>query len=342
MAAAKLTELHRYPAVAGPCLIATGIFAFATPEMVAPLQLDLRAFWEQPWRLLTSALVHAGQLQSDDAIDGLLHLGFNVYLLWRFGTQVERRLGHLRTLVLLGLFAVGGSLLEYGFSGPSVGLSGVLFGVAGLLAVLAHPTRGDPAWRGAIDGRSINLLAIWFLLCIALTAFDIAPIANFAHAGGAILGALAGWTLARGRTIREQLRGWAALAATVGLFVSFATVLRPTVNFSKRAGLDAMVLAEDAAHVHDLDEAIAWAERGVGYHRTPADHWAFLARLYFEAGRIPEAIAALERAIDRDPDDERYAEALVQLRRIEASTTHAPHGVPTGGPERAAILGSEP
>ena len=49
------------------------------PNYIAPLVMDCRAWKGQPWRLVTSALPHVD----------LLHLAFNLYWLWAFGTTVE-------------------------------------------------------------------------------------------------------------------------------------------------------------------------------------------------------------------------------------------------------------
>jgi membrane associated rhomboid family serine protease len=311
MTAAPLADLPRYPAIGGTCLIALGIYAFASPEQVEPLQLDLRAFWAEPWRLLTSNLLHAGQLQSERWTEGLAHVGFNCYWLWKLGTAVEQRFGHLRTLGLLVLFGVAGSLLEYAFTGPSVGLSGVVYGLAALIWVLG---RREPSWRIVLDKRTAQFLVFWFVFCVAATLADVMPIANFGHAGGALFGGLVGWAInERGR---RRAGAIATTVATLSLFVIAGSVARPWVNFSTRAGIDAMVLSERAVGEDDLDGAIAWAERGVGYWRTPADHYAYLSWLYFVADRVPEAREALAEALRRDPDNADYAQVLAQYDAI--------------------------
>ncbi|PRP90230.1 Rhomboid protease GlpG [Enhygromyxa salina] len=314
MEAAPLAQLPRYPAIGGVALIALGIFGLASPEMLDPLRLDLRAFWSEPWRLLTSALVHGGQLDSERWLQGLVHVGFNCYWLWLLGTGVEQRLGHLRTLALLALFGVGGGALEYGFNWSSVGLSGVVYGLVGMLWVLA---RRSPSWAGMIDSRTVKFFVGWFVFCVVATVLEVMPIANFAHAGGAALGVLVGWGIAARGVKRAAPIG--LTIATLGLCLASATVLRPWVNISAYAGLDAMVQAERAEADDDLEAAIAWAERGVGYWRTPADHWAYLGRLYYEARRYADARDALREAVARDPDHELYGPALEQAESLAHS-----------------------
>ena len=312
MEAAPLADVPRYPAIAGTCLIALGLFAVATPEQIEPLTVDLRAFWAEPWRLLTSALLHGGQLRSDQAVTGLIHVGFNVYWLWRLGTPVERRLGHLRTLALVVAFAVAGSLLEYAFTGPSVGLSGVVYGFVGLLGVLG---RRQPSWRAVLDRRTAQFFGFWFGFCVLATLTGALAIANFAHAGGAILGACVGAAMTRepGKTRAGAV---ALTLVLLAAFVAAATLARPWLNLSRRAGLDAMALAEQAQAEGDLDQAIVWAERGVGYWRTPADHWAYLSWLYFAAERPSDARDALLEAVLRDPENEAYRAILDQFQAI--------------------------
>ena len=312
---AELAQLPQYPAVAGTCLIALGIYALADPTMLDPVSLDLRAFWAEPWRLVTSTLVHGGQLSSERRFDGLIHVGFNCYWMWRLGTPVERRFGHLATLGLFVLFGVAGGMLEYAFAWSSVGLSGVVYGLAAMLWVLGRPRPGrGPAWPGAIDDRTVKFFAGWFVFCIVATALEVMNIANFAHAGGALIGGLVGWAIAERGARRGLAIGLSAL--TLGVFAAGASVLRPVVNLSKWAGIDAMALAERAAADEDLEQAVAWAERGVGFRRTPADHWAYLGRLYFELGRYDEACDALAEGLARDPDNEVYAAALEQARAL--------------------------
>jgi len=304
-----LAELPRCPAVGGTCLIALGIFAFASPEQVEPLQLDLRAFGPEPWRLLTSTLLHAGQLRGERWLEGLAHAGFNCYWLWRFGAGLEQRLGHLRTLALIALFGVAGATLEYAFTGPAVGLSGVVYGFVALLWVLA---RRSPSWRGAIDTRTAQFFGFWFGFCVIATITGVLPIANFAHAGGAAVGALVGWAMTERGARRST--AIAAIVASLALLGVGATAARPWINISKFAGLDAMVQAERAVANDDLERAIAWAERGVGYWRTPADHWAYLAWLHLKRGDYRSALAAQAEAVRRDPNNGEYQRLLEQLQ----------------------------
>lgn len=88
------------------------------------------------WRLPTSMFLHGN----------LLHIGFNMLVLWTIGPQVERILGHGRFLVLYLVAGLGGAVASYAFSAPltlSVGASGAIFGVMGALVVAGRQVGFD-------------------------------------------------------------------------------------------------------------------------------------------------------------------------------------------------------
>ena len=123
------------------------------------------------YRLLTSAFLHGS----------LLHIGFNMFVLYSIGPQVERALGHVRFAVLYLLAALGGAVASYVFSPDntvSVGASGAIFGLMGAL-VIAGPRLG-------YDVRQV-------LILIAINiAIGFAPGGGIdwrAHLGGLVTGA---------------------------------------------------------------------------------------------------------------------------------------------------------
>ena len=68
-----------------------------------------------------------------------LDLAFNIYWLWVFGTLVEQVYGHLKTAAFIVLFALGSGSLEFALARGGVGLSGVGYGLFGLLwGLLSH------------------------------------------------------------------------------------------------------------------------------------------------------------------------------------------------------------
>ena len=112
------------------------------------LLIDKRGEW---WRFVTPVFVHGG----------ILHLLFNMYGLWILGPYVERLYGSSKFVVfwvLTGIAGVVGSYLAVrpqwshgmigGFlfrpgDGPSVGASGALFGLIGVLFVFGIKYRNE-------------------------------------------------------------------------------------------------------------------------------------------------------------------------------------------------------
>ena len=94
----KLGEITRYPVVAGTALLAIVVTAAWWMKMdISPLFETAMIRRGELWRLVTSIFPHVG----------ILHLAFNIYWLWVFGTLVEETYGHLKTAALILLFAVG-------------------------------------------------------------------------------------------------------------------------------------------------------------------------------------------------------------------------------------------
>jgi membrane associated rhomboid family serine protease len=133
---------------------------------------DVTAWHGEPWRLITSIFPHVG----------FWHLVFNVYWLWVFGCLVENVYGSLRFLAVLLLFAIGSTAAEYAVGQIGVGLSGVGYGLFGMVCVLSQK---DERFRGAVDLQTIVLFCAWFFFCIFLTWAEILPVGNIAHGVGA-------------------------------------------------------------------------------------------------------------------------------------------------------------
>jgi GlpG protein len=104
---------------------------------------------------------------------------FNLYWLWILGTVVERAFGHAKTALLLAFFAIGSNSLDFAFDRSGVGLSGVGYGLFGLLWILSER---DERFKGAIDKRTVDLFISWFFICIVTTLTHIFVVANVAHA----------------------------------------------------------------------------------------------------------------------------------------------------------------
>lgn len=131
------------------------------------------------WRLWTVTLLHGSAL----------HLFFNMYALYLAGRIVERWYGSLLFLVFYLTCAAAGSVGSFITGGdvPSVGASGAIFGLFGLLLVagrLHHPV--DRQSR-ALVGQLGMLILINLGLGFAITGID-----NAAHIGGLAAGLVLG------------------------------------------------------------------------------------------------------------------------------------------------------
>jgi membrane associated rhomboid family serine protease len=148
--------------------------------LVLPLLVDPFAIWEgQYWRFLTAAFVHGDPI----------HLLFDVYWMWLLGRVVEQWMGPFLFAGFFVLVAVGSSAAQFLAGGSAIGLSGVVFGMAGLL----YAVRLHKDFAAAImTPRMVQFFVFAFVLCIILTYAKVMRIGNMAHAAGAVLGWLTG------------------------------------------------------------------------------------------------------------------------------------------------------
>ncbi|HUP54508.1 MAG TPA: rhomboid family intramembrane serine protease [Methylomirabilota bacterium] len=145
------------------------------------LQLDKAAVAAgEYWRFWTVTLLHVNEI----------HLGLNMYALYLCGTIVERWYGSVRMLVFYLVCAAAGSIASFVFGGdvPSVGASGAVFGLVGLLLAAArvhHPV--DRRSRGFV-GQLGMLVIVNLVIGFAGTAADLVSFDNAAHVGGLAAG----------------------------------------------------------------------------------------------------------------------------------------------------------
>ena len=122
------------------------------------------------WRLFTAAFLHGS----------ILHIAFNMYVLFVLGPTLERVLGHARYLILYLLAALGGGVASYIFSDMrtvSVGASGAIFGLMGALIVAGRRLKYD-------------IKQVVLLLAVNVVIGFMAPGVDWrAHLGGLVTGA---------------------------------------------------------------------------------------------------------------------------------------------------------
>lgn len=185
-------------------LIAINVFLFVLELLVGvgqvteaygmwPVGIALDGQW---YRLLSAAFLHGS----------ILHVLFNMYVLFALGPTLERVLGHARFLLLYILAALGGSVASYAFSDLrtlSVGASGAIFGLMGALVVAGRRLRYD-------------ITQVLVLLGINVVIGFLAPGVDWrAHLGGLVTGAAVAAVMAHAPARFRSL--WQA--AGVGLII---------------------------------------------------------------------------------------------------------------------------
>jgi rhomboid protease GluP len=155
---------------------------------------------KEPWRLVTAIFLHAG----------LLHIGFNMWVLMDIGPMVEELYGSARYFFLFVTTGVVGYIVSSTIGGhPSVGASGSLLGlIGGLLA--ATTGRKNPAAQ-ALRSALIRWVVYIFVIGFIMSGTD-----NYAHGGGLASGFLLGRLMADrapadvSERRRADMLGWAA------------------------------------------------------------------------------------------------------------------------------------
>lgn len=149
----------------------------------------------QYWRLVTGGFLHAL----------ILHIAFNMYLLWILGQMIEPAIGSLRFLTVYGVSLLAGSfgalLLEPRVT--TVGASGAIFGLMGF-AFFELRARGVDPFRAGIGW----LIVINLGLGLVLNNVSIGG-----HVGGLVAGSLCALAFQYSQKLRQPAFAWAACAA---------------------------------------------------------------------------------------------------------------------------------
>ena len=117
----------------------------------------------QWWRIVTGGFLH----------ENLLHIGFNMYILYVLGMQLEPVLGRLKFGVIYGVSLLTGSLgaLIVTPHAVTVGASGAVFGIMGAFAVEMR-SRQLSVMRGGLGGIG-GLIMINLVISFTLPGISI-------------------------------------------------------------------------------------------------------------------------------------------------------------------------
>ncbi|HET7482901.1 MAG TPA: rhomboid family intramembrane serine protease [Actinomycetota bacterium] len=173
-----------------------GFENFTVRFMLIPQAVDAG----QWYRLVTAMFLHGGAL----------HIIMNMYVLFIFGPNVEQAFGSVRTLAMYLAAGLMGSAFSYAIppESPSLGASGAIFGLAGILLVYLYKRRTSQFLGRYL--RSIGFFIVANLvLGFALSSF----IDIWAHIGGLVGGII----LALGFDRRDQLAPITSTLATLAV-----------------------------------------------------------------------------------------------------------------------------
>lgn len=166
----------------------------------------------QWWRCLTYAFTHGG----------IIHIGFNMVVLYQVGPLVEAEIGKARFIFLYTFTALTATFAGYLWHPltPVVGASGSLFGLIGF-AVAYYHRMGDSI---AIERR--NFMFQWAVFAFIFGLLVGAD--NAGHLGGAVGGIVFGLLLpTKGRLLRSTngifnvlgVLSTAAIVVSIGMLV---------------------------------------------------------------------------------------------------------------------------
>jgi rhomboid protease GluP len=175
-------------------MVASGVsFTQPTPLDVANWGGDfgpLTVGAHQWWRLLTSCFLHFG----------IIHIGFNMYVLFQIGPFIEMAFGRARYLLIYFFAGLGGSLVSVWVHPMAVGAgaSGAIFGLYG--AVFGFLLRNRRSLDPAVTKRIAKSAGIFVLYNVVYGSITKTTDLS-AHFGGLVTGFVVGMLLIRARPI---------------------------------------------------------------------------------------------------------------------------------------------
>jgi rhomboid protease GluP len=191
-------------------MVATGVHFFApTAQSVANWGANFgpKTMDGQWWRLVTCMFLHYG----------ILHLAFNMWILWDLGRLVERLVGNIGFAVLYFVSGIAGSIASLAWNPTvvSAGASGAVFGVAGaLLGLIAF--RRDTVPAAVLKQLRNSIVA--FVLYNVFYGMTATGIDMAAHIGGLVAGFVCGLILSQPLSVemvaRRRVRN--AVVAVIG------------------------------------------------------------------------------------------------------------------------------
>jgi rhomboid protease GluP len=163
--------------------------------------------YNQWWRLITAIFLHGS----------LMHIVFNMWVIMDIGPMIEELFGSARYLFLYIATGVFGYVVSSFFGNNSVGASGALLGLIGVL--LASTTRSSSA-----SAKMMRSNLIKWIIYIAVLGLMMRGIDNYAHFGGLAAGFVLGKLfIDRPPQGQSEVRianilGWGTAIVVIGCF----------------------------------------------------------------------------------------------------------------------------
>ena len=187
-------------AVNSICILNIIIFLFLNPL------INISSFGVSPtnfkfWQLITSMFIHVD----------LLHIGFNLYILWMFGGHIESILGTRKFCIFYFLSGMLAGMCAYFISFsplPTIGASGAISAVI-IAYIYFYPNRMLSFWFIPCKAQTVGLILFCSQLILFLLQIKYPPspgdggISYISHLGGMCAGYL---YLKFGRFIIPKIR----------------------------------------------------------------------------------------------------------------------------------------
>jgi len=194
---------------AGGFSILSRMDGVATYRLGSSVPFSFLVYFSEYWRLVTAMFLHGG----------LIHIGFNMMSLYQLGPAVEELYGSSRYLFIYVVTGAFGFLCSSYANHLSLGASGALLGLVGVLLAVTSKRGGGymRQIRSQLIMSTVLLFAIGFLPGFAID--------NWAHGGGLAAGFVLGKVFAdrepQGVTEKRvaAVLGWVAGLVVITCFV---------------------------------------------------------------------------------------------------------------------------
>jgi len=173
------------------CIIITIIYIFQLlyPSLTGDFLLNSSLLASRPWTIVTAIFLHGSTT----------HLLSNLFALGIFGLLLERIIGSKKFLVIFFATGIVANIFAAAFYSSSLGASGAIFGIIGVLTVL-RPKMA--VWAFGVPMPMFIASVFWFVLDLAGVFFP-SDVANMAHIFGLAAGLAIG--LAFKKKYREEV-----------------------------------------------------------------------------------------------------------------------------------------